>query len=241
MLIDADFSQLEWRVAAELSQDPVMIMEIINGVDIHSDNAINFFGDISFRQDAKIFSFRLLYGGTAYAFYMDGKMPKLSLKKWEAIVEAFYTKYKGLKKWQDDNFRLVNYQGWYSAFTGRRWSFNMVTKKDGSKAYNKPSVCNYIVQGVSTGDIIPLAMIMVNNSLIKQGLTDVLIINQVHDSIVLDSPEKDVDAVCRICYNVYRGMGKAIKEYWGYDWSVPLDGECKVGLNWGEMSKYKID
>lgn len=235
-----DFSQLEWRVAAELSNDPIMIQEIVDGTDIHSDNAVNFFGDIAFRQDAKIFSFRLLYGGTAYAFFMDSKMPKFSLKKWEGIVEAFYQKYRGLKAWQDANYALVCKQGWYDAFTGRRWSFEPKKQRDGSFMYNRPSVCNYMVQGVSTGDIMPLAMIIIEKRLFKLDLLqDVKIINQVHDSLIFDTPKKYVDVLAEQCYNVYRGMGQNISQYWNYNWQVPLNGEVKVGYNWSDMTKLK--
>ena len=58
MLIDADLSALEWRVGAELSRDPTMIREIVDGIDMHSNNATNLFGDIKFRQEAKVVSFR---------------------------------------------------------------------------------------------------------------------------------------------------------------------------------------
>lgn len=120
MIIDADLSALEWRVAAELCRDPVMIQEIKDDIDIHTANAIQIFGDEKYRQEAKTVSFRSLYGGSAYAFHADPKMPKLGLQKWEEIAEQFYAKYRILKRWQDTNYRLVCKQGWYSTFTGRR-------------------------------------------------------------------------------------------------------------------------
>lgn len=240
MIIDADFSGLEHRVAAELSRDPIMMQEIFDGSDVHKDNAINFFGSAEHRQIAKVFTFRILYGGTAYAFYMDNKMPSFSLKKWEGIVDAYYEKYKGLKAWQDANYALVCKQGWYSAFTGRRWSFQPKKQRDGSFMYNRPSVCNYMVQGVSTGDIMPLAMVIVERRLYKLDLLqDVKIINQVHDSLIFDSPKKHLDVLAEVLYNVYRGMGQSISEYWNYDWQVPLNGEVKVGYNWSDMTKIK--
>ena len=58
MLLDVDLSSLEWRVGAELSRDPVMIQEIIDGVDMHTNNAQTLFGDIKYRQEAKVVSFR---------------------------------------------------------------------------------------------------------------------------------------------------------------------------------------
>ena len=58
MILDADLSALEWRVGAELSRDPVMIQEIVDGIDMHTNNAIALFGDAKFRQEAKVVSFR---------------------------------------------------------------------------------------------------------------------------------------------------------------------------------------
>jgi DNA polymerase I-like protein with 3'-5' exonuclease and polymerase domains len=216
-----------------------MIQEIVDGLDIHSANAINLFGDVKYRQEAKILTFRMIYGGSAYAFYMDHKMPSFSKKKWEGIVDDFYTKYKQLKYWQDSNYRLVCKQGWYEAFTGRRWVFDKIKQHNGALGYNRPSVCNYIVQGVSTGDIVPLCMITLSNRLKRKGFTDAKIINQVHDSIVLDVPTNDVQDVAKECRQVFQDIPKLVKSYWNYDWVVPMDGEVKAGFDWGNMEKLK--
>jgi len=107
LILVIDLSQLEWRVAAWLSQDPVAMQEIIDGVDCHLDNAIKFFGDAKYRQDAKIMTFRLLYGGSAYAFYMDPKMPDFTLKRWNEIEHEYGRKYMGLMNWQQSNITKV--------------------------------------------------------------------------------------------------------------------------------------
>jgi DNA polymerase I len=242
MIMDADASGLEYRVAAELSQDQLMIQEIRDGLDIHTANAKSIFGDIKYRQDAKIFTFRLIYGGTAYAFYMDPKMPAFSLRKWETIVAGFYEKYSRLKAWQDENFALVCKQGFLQTFTGRIYKFDMKQQKDGSYAYERPSVCNYPVQGTSTGDIIPLVMVQVHKKLRALGLLDrVKIINQVHDSIVLDLPRDLIDITARTCIEYFQKIPQSVKAYWGYNWVTPMDGEVKIGeVNWSEMPKYKI-
>jgi DNA polymerase I-like protein with 3'-5' exonuclease and polymerase domains len=239
MIVDADCAQLEWRVAAELSQDQVMIADIIANRDCHTDNATDYFGNESFRQDAKIFSFRMIYGGTAYAFFMDRKMPNFSQKKWNEIVDSFKTKYYGLTNWQDRNYDLVTQQGWLQTFTGRIYQFKPELQKDGSWIYEKPSICNYPVQGTATGDIVPLVMIQICRELKKRELFEVKPINQVHDSIVFDSPKKHVDELAEICYYYFRRLPQSIKEFWGYDWKTPMDGELKVGNDWSTMTKIK--
>lgn len=237
MIIDADLSALEWRVAAELCRDPVMIQEIKDDIDIHTANAIQIFGDEKYRQEAKTVSFRSLYGGSAYAFHADPRMPKLGLQKWEEIAEQFYTKYRILKRWQDANYRLVCKQGWYSTFTGRRYIFKK-ENKNGSSEYPRPSVCNFCVQGTATGDIVPLVLCNLM-PILKAKSPEILLINQVHDSIVIDCPDKYVDFVCDQSLKAFRSIPEFVKNHYGYDWIVPMNGECKYGPNWSEMVKYK--
>lgn len=168
-------------------------------------------------------------------------MPAFTQKKWDNIVENFYSKYPKLKRWQDNNYALVCKQGWYEAFTGRRWVLHKTKKSNGVVEYNRPSVCNYIVQGVSTGDIVPLCMITLNNILKREGLTDVKIINQVHDSIVMDCPDKYVDEVAYHAIHTFRRIPELVRSYWGYNWIVPMDGEVKAGKDWKDMIKIKVD
>lgn len=161
-------------------------------------------------------------------------MPKLPLNQWEDIVEGFYNKYNGLKRWQDANYQFVCNNGYLQTFTGRRYVFKKKLNRDGIGIYNRPSVCNYPVQGTSTGDIVPLCMIHIYRGLQKHNI-EAKIINQVHDSIVIDTPKENVDRVCQVCYTVFSGIPQYVKNYWGYNWEVPMAGECKSGYNWSSM------
>ena len=242
MLLDCDLSSLEWRVGSELSRDPVMIQEILDGVDMHTNNAINLFGDAKYRQEAKVVSFRALYGGSAFAFHMDYRMPNLGLKRRETIMEEFYDKYKRLGQWQNANYREVCNKGLLKSFTGREYVFQKYQDKDGAWGYSKPQVCNYPVQGCATADIMPLCMLVIFRRLrdreyFTQG---VKLINQVHDSLILDMPEKLIEEVAQICINVFREIPKLVYNYWGYEWVTPMNGECKFGTNWSEMEKLKL-
>ena len=241
MLLDCDGSQLEIRVAAALSKDPVLCKEISDGLDLHTDNAKRFFGktDDATRTTCKVLIFRALYGGSAYSFFMDKKMPNYSIKKWESILEEFYKKYAVLKEWQDSMYREVCKKGEYQTFTGRIFKFKPEKQKDGSQQYSWQQSCNYAVQSVATGDIIPLVMWQIWTAIKKQGLVDVRIINQVHDSIVIDLPKKDIDQVAQICYSKFEQIPQSVKSYWGYDWQIPMKSDCKIGTNWKDMVDYK--
>lgn len=208
---------------------------------MHMDNARKFFNreDDETRTLCKVLSFRILYGGSPYAFHMDYKMPRLGLKRWEEIVEQFYAKYSGLKRWQDNNYKLVCKQGFLVNPTGRILTFHKHKEKGGILNYSKPEVANYCVQSLATADIVPLAMIVAYRRLQKEELYDVKIINQVHDSIILDAPKKDVDKACSIVIQVFRDIPKLVEAYFGFNYNVPMDGDAKYGNNWNEMVKWK--
>jgi DNA polymerase I-like protein with 3'-5' exonuclease and polymerase domains len=172
---------------------------------------------------------------------MDYNMPKFSLKRWEQIVEAFYEKYSALKRWQDENYKLVIRQGFLVNPTGRILTFHKHQKENGGVMYNKAEVCNYPVQSLATADIVPLAMVVISRRIQKEGLSnEVKLINQVHDSIILDLPKKYLDTVAKICYNTFQELPKLITQYFGFEFNVPLTGEIKYGeLNWNELTKWE--
>jgi DNA polymerase-1 len=238
LLVEGDAAQLEWRVAAFLSQDPVMLDEIRQGIDMHTDVGKRLFRGKGTRTDWKIFNFRMIYGGSPYSYFMDVKMPSFSLTKWEKIVAGFYEKYSGLKEWHD---RLVQevYQnsGYYTNPTGRTFYFTLQPGKAG-KEYRRPQILNYPVQSLATGDIIPLVMCQLGSD-IRSKLHDALMINQVHDSIIYECNKEDVDAVAQMMLHHFRDVPNKMKSWYGIDWNCPMDGEVKVGPNWKDMIKYE--
>jgi DNA polymerase I-like protein with 3'-5' exonuclease and polymerase domains len=119
-LINCDVSGLEVVVAADLSQDIVLRQEVINKVNFHSDNQAKF--NLPDRLTAKRFVFKLLYGATAYGYFMDSDFVNVgySQKKWQ---DAFYTKYKGIKQWHDTLLDTVKKQGHLEIPSGRCYSF----------------------------------------------------------------------------------------------------------------------
>lgn len=167
---------------------------------------------------------------------MDNKMPNKSKGEWEEIHARFYDKYAGLKRWQDANYLQVCKSGRYQAFTGRWWQFHKEPDFSGVLRFSKPAVCNYCVQGVATGDIVPFAMMILRKKILDRGL-DAKMICQVHDSIVMDVHKKDVDEVSFLCHNTFTELPKSIKQYWKYDWRTPMTGEVEIGLNYKDLKK----
>jgi DNA polymerase I-like protein with 3'-5' exonuclease and polymerase domains len=101
MILNADAKQLEWVCAAFLSQDSVAIKEIMGETDQHTDNQKRF--GLPSRLVAKTFVFRLIYGGSAFSYANDPNFKDIGNEKfWQNVIDQFYTKYSGLKKWHDD-------------------------------------------------------------------------------------------------------------------------------------------
>lgn len=247
-IVNLDLGQIEWRIAAELSRDPVMLDELNHGLDFHADNALKFFGADKFPRDsdefdkrrntAKTFGFRMLYGGSAYAFYKDARMPDFSLKRWEEIVKAFYTKYRGLKAWQDANVALASAQGYLRSPSGRVLTFSYnVNKRTGVEEIDHKQVYNYPIQSVSA-DIMYVCMAEFHKLLREQGCTARMIL-QVHDSMVFDTPKSEVETICKLAVPFFKNLAKPLKAYFGWDVVVPLVGDCEVGYTYGSTKKCK--
>ena len=236
-LLDADLAQIEWRTAAQLSQDPVMIQEICDGLDMHSfarDEWMKLKPTKENRTHAKIFNFRAIYRGHPYGFFMDPKMPPFSLKKWTQIYDQFYEKYNVLHDTQDKWIQEVyKNQGWMYSATGRILKFD---KKDGE--YSESAICNYPVSSVGTVDIIGLAMYIVHSEVVKRGWSDrCKLIMQVHDSIIYDLVKELVTPMSILCKETFIALPQHIKRVYGIDWNVPLDGDIAVGSTWKDVKE----
>jgi DNA polymerase I-like protein with 3'-5' exonuclease and polymerase domains len=241
LILVIDLSQLEWRVAAWLSQDPVAMKEIIDGVDCHLDNAIKFFGDAKYRQDAKIMTFRLLYGGGAYAFFMDPKMPNFTQKKWNDIVKQYCQKYHVLMRWQEMNIIQVGQdKGWLYSPTGRIYRIPKEEhrKYPGTWIYKDTCIKNYPVQGTATGDIVPLVMnelhYRMNQDILRCMSTNWM--GQVHDSVIFDTIQQEVKWVAMTAINVFEDLPLLIKDAWNLNFNLPMTGEATWGPNYGDQT-----
>ena len=245
-IINVDLGQIEWRMAAELSGDPVAIKEIQEGIDAHADNAIKFFGADKYprdskefskiRTDAKIFLFRMIYGGTAAGFFRDSKMPDFTLEEWKDIVNKFKAKYARLSEWQQENIATVLKQGYLKNFSGRVLTFPKVAKYDGSYGPSDKAICNYPVQSISA-DMIYIAMQQIMRRIRKAGCKSELIL-MVHDSMVFDAYENEIDTISKISIEVFEELPKICKELFGYTFSVPLTGDVELGLTYGDIVSY---
>ena len=225
-VLEADFAQLEFRVAAFLSQDEVAIKEVSEGFDVHSYTAkvITDAGQSTSRQEAKAHTFAPLYGATGY-----GRTPAEA-----AYYGHFLEKYKGVAKWHTVLAKqAVNY-GYIKIPSGREFAFpNTQRKRDGTVT-NFTQIKNYPVQSFATADIVPLALVEIYNRLQPYRSC---VVNSVHDSIVVDvHPEEELD-VLKVIDSVQKDLVTLINKRWEIDFNVPLALEAKIGDNWLEQNE----
>jgi DNA polymerase I-like protein with 3'-5' exonuclease and polymerase domains len=238
MLLQADAKQLEWVGATYLSQDQTAIEEILNGVDQHADNQQRF--GLPSRLIAKTFVFRLIYGGSAYSYANDPNFSSIGDETfWQGVIDQFYTKYSGLKVWHDSLLTTVKQEGKLVMPTGRFYKFEPEVKsgyRGDYVVYPRTKILNYPVQGLGA-DLMAIARVSLKNRLKdKEG---VLLINTVHDSIMLDFNPKIWDniSIVNLVDKCFNDIPANFKRLFGSEFNLPMRVECQVGPDWGSMEE----
>lgn len=231
-LVNADFKGMEILTAMWLSQDPIGMEEQISGFDLHGDNQTRL--KLPSRLIAKIFIFRLLFGGTAYAYATDADFAevKWSERKWQEAIEAFYDKYKGLDKWHRSLMEQVQSTGKISIPTGRTWYFSPIIK-NGEARFPRTQILNYPVQGLGA-DLMSIARVSLWRRMRSLKLISRMI-GTVHDSILTDGPQEEVDTIVQLCYNVWSDLPMNFEKLFGVPFNLPCRVEVQTGPNWKDM------
>ena len=234
-LLQVDASQLEWRTALELSRDETGIREILEGQDTHSLNEVAF--SLPSRLIAKIYLFRTIFRGSGWAFANDNDFMHVSdnPKFWDGVNEKFYKKYAGLDKchnaWKD----IVVSGRPIEGPLGRSWDIDLGRDTWGNLKIPWTTLSNYPVQGTGA-DVMTIARISAYNRIKKLGI-ECKFVSTVHDSIVLDSPTKNLQQLTDIFHQVFDDIPKNIKKLFGYEWVVPMSCEAKFGPNMKDVTK----
>jgi len=234
LILEADFSGLEFRVAGELSRDPQIIRDVLDGKDIHKQTAsiINQCDvhDVSkdMRQAAKQYSFAPLYGG------MGASEPEHI----QQYFKEFFNIYTGMANYHKELFNGVLKDGIVRIPSGREYHFPDAKRLSSGRITNATAVVNYPVQGFATADLVPLACIRALRLFRHYGLQSKLILT-VHDSIVVDVFPGELDIVCVVVSEAMDIVGEA-KRRFGYDFALPLAIEIEAGPNWMEQEEISL-
>lgn len=220
-IMEADFAQLEFRVAGFLSQDNVAIKEVSEGFDVHSYTAkvISEAGQTISRQEAKAHTFAPLYGATGF-----GRTPAEA-----AYYEQFTDKYSGIGQWHQELSKEVLTHRRITTPSGRQFAFPNVKRRRNGTITDFTAVKNYPVQSFATADIVPTVLIEIHKRLAPMQS---MLVNSVHDSVVIDvHPDEEAQVVSLIC-DINSELKSLIDDKFQINFNVPLLLEAKMGVNW---------
>jgi len=226
VFVSADYSQFELRLAAVLAGDQPMIDDFNSDIDIHTKTAADVHGIAldevtkNQRRDAKVINFGVLYGMGPHALAANTGMSFYEAKK---FIDQYFELRAPIRKFIDDTLQKAKDEGYVETFHGRRRptpdvnSSNFMVREAGKRA-----AANMPIQGTEA-DLMKLAMIKVDEELGSLG-TQIL---QIHDSILIECPEKNADKVSAILKETMESIAPELP--------IKLKVDVSVGKNWGEV------
>lgn len=225
VLIDADYSQIELRILAEISNDKKMIKAFQNNQDIHSLTASEVFGvninDVSpeLRRHAKIINFSVIYGVSAFSLSKDIGTSVAKAKKY---IDSFFDGYSGVKQYMDNIVSNAQENGFVKTMFGRlRDVPELQSKNKNIRAFGERIARNTPIQGTSA-DIIKIAMVNVSKRLKKENLNANLIL-QIHDELLIECSQEDAKVAANILKEEMESAAPM---------SVPLVADVGIGKTW---------
>ena len=227
VIIDADYSQIELRLLAHISNDENMISAFIDGEDIHTSTAARVFNmpleavTPDLRKRAKAVNFGIVYGIGEYSLSEDLGISMSEAKKY---IESYLSGYPKVRQYLSDIKESAKANGYVTTmFSRRRYIPEISASNKNLQHFGERVAMNSPIQG-SAADIIKLAMINVRSRLIKEGL-DAKIILQVHDELLLEANKECANKVLELLVEEMQNVVKL---------SVPLEVDAHIGDNWFE-------
>ncbi len=224
-LIDADYSQIELRILAHLSNDENMRNSFLSGVDIHAATAAQVF-DLpvsmvtpQMRRAAKAVNFGIVYGISAFSLAKD---IDVSQKEAQKYIKNYLDNFAGVRDFMQnavDNAKKLGYSE--TMFGRRRYIPELASKNNNIFQFGKRAAMNAPVQGTAA-DIIKIAMIRVYNRLAKE-LPEAHLVLQIHDELIIEADEKDAEKAAQILAEEMPGAAEL---------SVPLATDVNIGESW---------
>ncbi len=228
--IVADYSQIELRLMAHLSGDPAFIQAFRSGGDIHRQTASVIFGVAldqvtpEMRARAKTINFGTIYGQGAFAL---ARQLGIAQEEAKAFITQYFERFSGVRAYLDLQVKLARENGFVETLFGRRRYIPEINDKNFNlRSFAERTAQNTPLQG-SAADLIKIAMIRIHGALGSGGLGARLLL-QVHDELVLEAPEAEVDAVVKMVRTHMVGAAQL---------NVPLVVDVGIGPNWLEAKQ----
>lgn len=224
-LIVADYSQIELRLLAHMSLDPVLVDAFRHGEDIHTRTAAEVFGvgpimvTPEMRRNAKAVNFGIVYGQTPFGL---AQQLGIDRKEAERYIKAYFERYAGVQRFIRAAIEEVKQTGVAKTLLGRKRPIpDMHSRNPNARSFAERTAVNTPLQGTAA-DLIKMAMIQIDRELEQRGLATRMLL-QVHDELVFEAPPDEVETV--------RPMIKSIMEQ-VYSLAVPLIVDVGMGDNW---------
>jgi DNA polymerase-1 len=228
VLLSADYSQIELRLAAHMADVPALKDAFAKGEDIHARTAQELFGEVNrdTRGRAKTINFSLLYGISRWGL---AARLGISADEAQAMIDRYFERFPGINRYISRTLQQARETGYTETLFGRKTHFPRLTSQNQTeRAGSERAAINAPIQGTSA-DIIKRAMVRMEPALTEAGLHQVRMLLQVHDELVFELPETDVAAAKPV---IERVMAEAAEPLVRLD--VPLGVEMGTGKNWGD-------
>ena len=226
-IVSADYSQIELRIMAHLSDDARLLDAFAKGEDVHRATAAEIFGvtliEVTHeqRRAAKVINFGLIYGMSAFGLARELKLDRSAAA---AYMDRYFTRYPGVARYMEDTREAARNQGYVETVFGRRlWLPEIRSSNAARRQGAERAAINAPMQGTAA-DLIKRAMLAVQGWLEQQKMRTLLIL-QVHDELVLEVPQDELATVREALPKLMSGVAEL---------KVPLLVEIGVGANWDE-------
>ncbi|MBL8651585.1 MAG: DNA polymerase I [Sphingopyxis sp.] len=228
VLIAADYSQIELRLAAHMADVPELKEAFAQGQDIHAATAIELFGESNrdTRGKAKTVNFSILYGISRWG--LAGRL-EVTPDEAQALIARYFERFPGISDYIADTLESARAKGYTETLFGRKtWFPRIKAPNQNERAGSERAAINAPIQGTSA-DLIKRAMARMPAALAEAGLADVRMLLQVHDELVFEAPEDKAEAAGDVIRRVMMGAAEPALTL-----SVPLEVEVGIGKSWGE-------
>lgn len=232
-LLSADYSQIELRIVAHLSGDPVLIAAFENNEDVHTATASNVFGIIpalvtpEMRRRAKAINFGIIYGMGAYGLSAELGIPARDADEY---IAAYFSRFALVKQFMDKTIAEATELGYTTTLFGRRrYIPELQSTIDSVKKFAQRAAINTPVQGAAA-DMIKAAMITIDAKLRETGLKSKMLL-QIHDELLFEVKEGELQEMSSFVSSCMEGVIKL---------SVPITINLKHGANWRDVEHYAV-
>ena len=225
VIVSADYSQIELRIMAHLSDDPGLLSAFAEDRDIHTATAAEVFGvplaevNSDQRRMAKVINFGLIYGMSAFGLASQLNLERAAA---QAYIDRYFTRYPGVARYMEETRQLAREHGYVKTVFGRRLVLPEINSRNPQRRQGaERAAINAPMQGTAA-DLIKLSMIAVQNWL-DEASPQTRLLLQVHDELVLEVPESELAAVKQALPRLMEGVTRL---------KVPLKVGVGTGTNW---------